>query len=88
MEYLHVVGLHVGLETPGWKNMVFFLFLRILMDERFIFISSSFRRAGIDFDIGFIIRPINFSLINTSFLIILYANIKNCDFLISCFVYL
>jgi hypothetical protein len=24
---LHVVGLHAGLETSGWKNKVFFFFL-------------------------------------------------------------
>jgi hypothetical protein len=51
------------------------------MDERFIFVTSSFRRVEIDFDVGFIMRPINFSLIDTSFLIILYTNIKNYDFL-------
>jgi hypothetical protein len=63
------------------KNKVFFHFLEILRDERFIFVSLSFRRVEIDFDIGFIMRPTNFSLIYTTFLIILYTNIKNCDFL-------
>jgi hypothetical protein len=58
------------------------------MDERFIFVSSSFRRVEIDFDVGFIVRPTNFSLIHILFLIILYTNIKNYDFLIFCFVYL
>jgi hypothetical protein len=46
------------------------------MDERFIFVSSSFRRAEIDFEVGFIVRPTNFSRIDTPFLIIPYANIK------------
>ncbi len=47
------------------KNKVFllFLFLGILTDERFIFVSSSFRMVEIDFDVGFIVRPTNFSLI-------------------------
>jgi hypothetical protein len=66
----------------------FFFFLGILTDGRFIFVSSSFRRAEIDFDVGFIVRPTNFSLIDTPFLIILYTNIKNCDFSNFCFVYL
>jgi hypothetical protein len=79
MEYLYVVGLHAGLETPRWKNKVFFL--GILTDERFIFVSLSFRRVEIDFDVGFTVRPTNFSLIETPFLIILYTNIKNYDFL-------
>jgi hypothetical protein len=74
------VGLHTGIETPGWKNKVFFLFLGILMDERFMFVSSSFRRAEIDFDVGFIMRHTNFSLIDTPFLIILYTNIKKLWF--------
>jgi hypothetical protein len=73
---LHVVGLHAGLETPGWKNKVFFLFLVLLTDKRFIFVSSNFRRVEIDFDVGFIVRPTKFSLIDTLFLIILYTNIK------------
>jgi hypothetical protein len=62
----------------GEENKVFFsfLFLQILMDERFIFVSSSFRRAEIDFEVGFIVRPTNFSRIDTPFLIIPYANIK------------
>jgi hypothetical protein len=67
------------------KNKVFFL--GILKDERFIFISSSFRRAEIDFNVGFIVRPINFSLIDTPSLIILYTNMKKYDFLIFNFVY-
>jgi hypothetical protein len=79
------VGLHGGLKTSRWKNKIFFLFIQILTDERFIFISSSFRRVEIDFDVG--LRHTNFSLINTPFLIILYINIKNCVFLIFCFVY-
>jgi hypothetical protein len=57
-----------------------FSFLGILMDERFIFVSSSFRRVEIDFDVGFIVRPTNYSLIDTPFLIILYTNIKIYDF--------
>jgi hypothetical protein len=57
-----------------------YFFLWILTDERFIFVSSSFKRVEIDFDVGFIVRPTNFSLIDISFLIILYTNIKNCDF--------
>jgi hypothetical protein len=76
------VGLHAWLETSRWKNKVFFFFLGfvILKDERFIFISLSFRRSEIDFDVGFIMGPTNFSLIDTPFLIMLYTNIKNCDF--------
>jgi hypothetical protein len=74
------VGLHAGLETPGWKNKVFFSFLGILTDERFIFVSLSFRRVEIDVDVGFIMRPINFSLKDTPLLIILYTNIKNMIF--------
>jgi hypothetical protein len=64
----------------GEKNKLFFpfLFLRILTDERFIFVSLSFIRAVIDFDVGFIVRPTNFSL--HSSLIILYPNMKNCGF--------
>jgi hypothetical protein len=54
------VGLHVGLETGGRNKVFFFHFLEILTDERFIFVSSSFRRVEIDFDVGFIIRLINF----------------------------
>jgi hypothetical protein len=69
-----------GLQTPGWKNKVFFLFLWILIDGIFIFVSSSFRRVEIDFDVGFIVRPTNFSLIDTPSFVILYANMKNCDF--------
>jgi hypothetical protein len=46
------------------------------MDEIFIFVSSSFRMIEIDFDVGFIVRPTNFSLIDTPFLIILYINMK------------
>jgi hypothetical protein len=57
-----------------------YFFLGILTDERFIFISSIFRRAEINFDVSFIIRHTNFSLIDTPFLIILYTNIKNYDF--------
>jgi hypothetical protein len=49
------MGLHARLETPGWKNKIFFL--EILTDERFIFESLSFRRVEIDFDVGFIVRP-------------------------------
>jgi hypothetical protein len=64
----------------GGKNKVFFLFLGILTDERFIFVSSSFRRAEIDFDVGFIVRPTNFSLIDTPSLIILYTNMKKMFF--------
>jgi hypothetical protein len=71
----------------GGKNKVFFLFLGILTDERFIFVSSSFRRAEIDFDVGFIVRPTNFSLIDTPSLIILNTNMKKC-FFIFYFVYL
>jgi hypothetical protein len=78
------VGLHVGARRVK-KNKVFFL--GILKDERFIFISSSFRRAEIDFNVGFIVRPINFSLIDTPSLIILYTNMKKYDFLIFNFVY-
>jgi hypothetical protein len=58
------------------------------MDEIFIFVSSSFIRTEIDFYIGFIMRPTNFSLIDTPSLIILYTDMKNCGFLIFCFVYL
>jgi hypothetical protein len=68
--------------------MIFFLFLGILTDERFIFISSSFIRVDIDFDVSFIVRPINFSLIDTPCLIILYTNMKSCGSLIFYFVYL
>jgi hypothetical protein len=50
------------------------------MDEIFIFVSSSFRMIEIDFDVGFIVRPTNFSLIDTPFLIILYINMKNYSF--------
>jgi hypothetical protein len=57
------------------------------MDGRFIFVSLNFRMVEIDFDVGFIVRPTNFSLIDTSSLIILYTNKKNCGFLIFCFVY-
>jgi hypothetical protein len=53
-----------------------FLFLRILTDERFIFVNLSFRRVEIDFDVGFIVRPRNLSLLDTIFLIILYTNKK------------
>jgi hypothetical protein len=63
-----------------------FLSLVILTDKRFIFVSSSFRRVEIDFDVGFIARPINFSLIHTPFLIILYTNIKKYDFFTFCYV--
>jgi hypothetical protein len=79
------MGLHARLETPGWKNKVFFL--EILTDERFIFVSLSFRRVEIDFDVGFIVRPTHFSLIDTPFLIILYTNIKDHYCLIFYFVY-
>jgi hypothetical protein len=51
------------------------------MDKRFIFVSLNFRKAEIDFDVGFIVRPTNFSL-NIPFLIILYTNIKNYEFFI------
>jgi hypothetical protein len=78
------VGLHAGLETPGWKNTVFFLFLVLLTDKRFIFVSSNFRRVEIDFDVGFIVRPTKFSLIDTLFLIILYTNIKIMIFFLFC----
>jgi hypothetical protein len=57
-----------------------YFFLGILTDERFIFISSIFRRAEINFDVSFIIRHTNFSLIDTPFLIILYTNIKKLWF--------
>jgi hypothetical protein len=60
------------------ENNVFFL--GILMDERFIFVSLSFRMTEIHFDVGFIIRPTKFSLIDTPSFIILYSNLKNCDF--------
>jgi hypothetical protein len=50
------------------------------MDERLIFVSLSYRRANINFDVGFIVRPTNFSLIGILFLIILYINIINCYF--------
>jgi hypothetical protein len=50
------------------------------MDERFIFVSLSFRKAEVDFDVVFIVRPLNFSLIDALSLIILYANMKICDF--------
>jgi hypothetical protein len=50
------------------------------MNEAFIFVSSSFRRAEIDFNFGFIMRSTNFSLTDTPFLIILYTNIKKYDF--------
>jgi hypothetical protein len=81
-----------GLKRLGGKNKVFFpfsyLFPRILTDKRFIFVSLSCRRAEIDFDVGFIVRPTNFSLIDTPFLIILYTNIKNYDFLIFFVLYI
>jgi hypothetical protein len=51
------------------------------MDKRFIFINLSFRRAEIDFDVSFNVRPINFSFIDITFLIILYTNIKNVIFI-------
>jgi hypothetical protein len=89
MDFLHVVGLHAGARND-WveKNKVFFLFLGILTDERFIFVSSSFRRVEIDFDVALIMRSTNFSLIDIPSLIILYTNMKNCGFLFFCFVYL
>jgi hypothetical protein len=62
------------------KTKVFFHFLGILTHETFIFVRSSFRRAEIDFDVGFMVRPKNFSLIDTPSLIILYTNMKNCVF--------
>jgi hypothetical protein len=51
------------------------------MDKRFIFINLSFRRDEIDFDVSFNVRPINFSLIDITFLIIRYTNIKNVIFI-------
>jgi hypothetical protein len=72
--------------TRGGRNVgekiryFLFLFLRILMDEIFIFVGSSFRMIEIDFDVGFIMRPTNFSFIDTPFLIILYINMKNYGF--------
>jgi hypothetical protein len=42
------------------------------MDERFIFVILSFRRGEIDFDVRFIVRPTNFSPIDTSFLNIVH----------------
>jgi hypothetical protein len=76
------VAKNVWVEKQG-----IFLFLGILTDERFFFVSSSFGRAKIDFDVGFIMRPTIFSLIDTPSLSILYVNMKICVFLIFCFVY-
>jgi hypothetical protein len=73
-------GFTHGARNAWVKNKVFFLFLGILIDERFIFVRLSFRRVEIDFDVGFIVSHANFSLIDTSFLIILYTNIKIYDF--------
>jgi hypothetical protein len=51
-EYLHVVWVYVGARTSGWKKsryfFIFLFFFLDLRDERFIFVSSSFRRAEID----------------------------------------
>jgi hypothetical protein len=82
------VDLHAGLETTGCEKQdifpFYFLFLRILMDETFIFVSSRFRKVEIDFDVGFIMRPTNFLLIDTSFLIIVYTNIKKIMIFLFC----
>jgi hypothetical protein len=56
-----------GFTRRGWKHLggktrYFFFFHGILTDKRFIFVSLSFRNAEIDFDLGFIVRPTNFSL--------------------------
>jgi hypothetical protein len=56
------------------------------MNGRFIFVSSSFRRADIGFDVSFIVKLTKFSLIDTPLFVIMpYTNIKNCDYL---FIYL
>jgi hypothetical protein len=39
---------------------------KILTDERFIFVSSRFRKVEIDFDVCFIVKPTNLSLISHS----------------------
>jgi hypothetical protein len=77
-----MLWVYVGVETSKWKKIryFYFLFLEILTDERIIFISLSFRMIEIDFDVDFIMRSINFLLTDTSYLIILYTNIKNYDF--------
>jgi hypothetical protein len=81
-ENICMLWVYVGVETSKWKKIryFYFLFLEILTDERIIFISLSFRMIEIDFDVDFIMRSINFLLTDTSYLIILYTNIKNYDF--------
>jgi hypothetical protein len=76
------VGLHAGARNAWVEKTRYFLFLGILMDERFNFLSSSFRRAEIDFDVDFIMRTTNFSLIDTPSSIIQYRNKKTCDFFV------
>jgi hypothetical protein len=71
-----------GLEMSGWKKqgVFLFLFLGILTGERFILVSSSFLRVEINFDVGFIVRAINFLLIDIPSLVILHTNLKIVDF--------
>jgi hypothetical protein len=71
------MGLHVGARNIWVKKIRYFF--RILSDKRFIFVSLSFKRAEIDFDVSFIVRFINFSLHPS--LIIPYTNIKKIVFL-------
>jgi hypothetical protein len=51
-EYLHIVWVYAGARNVWVKKLgifyLTFLFLVILRDERFIFVSSSFRRGEID----------------------------------------
>jgi hypothetical protein len=72
------MGLHVGARNIWVKKTRYFF--RILSDKKFIFVSLSFKRAEINFDVSFIVRFINFSLHPPS-LIIPYTNIKNFVFL-------
>jgi hypothetical protein len=54
------MGLHVGARNIWVKKIRYFF--RILSDKRFTFVSLSFKRAEINFDVSFIVRFINFSL--------------------------
>jgi hypothetical protein len=58
-----------GLEMPRWKKQHIFSFSRDFADEKFNFVSLSFRSTEIDCDIGFIVRPTNFLLIDIPSLI-------------------
>jgi hypothetical protein len=57
-----------GARNVGCKNKIFFIFLGIFRDERFIFVISSFGRVEIEFDAGFIVRSINMNEIQMSLL--------------------